>query len=119
MSSSPALTPEPVRTVRIARRSPLAAFAAGAGVGVLGGMISATVLAIFFVPAFFVFVLKTLRTKRPSDEVDAKNVVQGEEVLDREELPGTAVAARAQFSRQACRRRPDAVRSPAGGAPTR
>ena len=35
------------------------------GTAVLGGMISATVLAIFFVPAFFVFVLKLVRTKRP------------------------------------------------------
>ncbi|MBB5662650.1 hydrophobe/amphiphile efflux-1 (HAE1) family protein [Rhizobium leguminosarum] len=35
------------------------------GTGVLGGMISATVLAIFFVPVFFVFVLRLLRTKRP------------------------------------------------------
>ncbi|WP_065754430.1 efflux RND transporter permease subunit [Bradyrhizobium paxllaeri] len=36
------------------------------GTGVLGGMISATVLAIFFVPAFFVFVLRVLRTRRPT-----------------------------------------------------
>jgi multidrug efflux pump len=28
------------------------------GIGVLGGMISATVLAVFFVPVFFVFVMK-------------------------------------------------------------
>ncbi len=35
------------------------------GTGVLGGMISATVLAIFFVPAFFVFAVLWLpRTKR-------------------------------------------------------
>ena len=33
------------------------------GTGVLGGMISATVLAIFFVPAFFVFVMKLLGTR--------------------------------------------------------
>jgi multidrug efflux pump len=32
------------------------------GTGVLGGMISATVLAIFFVPAFFVFVMKLFET---------------------------------------------------------
>ncbi|TCL75753.1 efflux RND transporter permease subunit [Rhizobium sp. BK251] len=38
------------------------------GTGVLGGMITATVLAIFFVPAFFVFVLKLFRTKRPDAE---------------------------------------------------
>ena len=35
------------------------------GTAVLGGMISATVLAVFFVPAFFVFILKLFRTKRP------------------------------------------------------
>lgn len=38
------------------------------GTAVLGGMISATVLAVFFVPAFFVFVLKLFRTKRPETE---------------------------------------------------
>ncbi len=38
------------------------------GTAVLGGMISATVLAVFFVPAFFVFVLKLFRTKRPEPE---------------------------------------------------
>ncbi len=38
------------------------------GTAVLGGMISATLLAVFFVPAFFVFVLKLLRTKRPLAE---------------------------------------------------
>jgi multidrug efflux pump len=31
------------------------------GTGVMGGMISATVLAIFFVPVFFVFVMKLFR----------------------------------------------------------
>ncbi|MFH0302858.1 multidrug efflux RND transporter permease subunit [Bradyrhizobium sp. 31Argb] len=41
------------------------------GTGVLGGMISATVLAIFFVPAFFVFVLRLLRTRRPAANDDA------------------------------------------------
>ncbi|MDP9839778.1 multidrug efflux pump [Neorhizobium huautlense] len=35
------------------------------GTAVLGGMISATVLAVFFVPAFFVFVMKLFRTKQP------------------------------------------------------
>jgi multidrug efflux pump len=44
---------------------PSAASQNAIGTGVLGGMISATVLAIFFVPAFFVFVLKLFRTKRP------------------------------------------------------
>ncbi len=38
------------------------------GTAVLGGMISATVLAVFFVPAFFVFVLKLFRTKRPETD---------------------------------------------------
>ena len=41
------------------------------GTAVLGGMISATVLAVFFVPAFFVFVLKLFRTRRPVDDDDA------------------------------------------------
>lgn len=44
---------------------PSAASQNAIGTGVLGGMISATVLAIFFVPAFFVFVLKLMRTRRP------------------------------------------------------
>jgi len=44
---------------------PSAASQNAIGIGVLGGMISATVLAIFFVPAFFVFVLRLFRTKRP------------------------------------------------------
>ncbi|MGR9056606.1 multidrug efflux RND transporter permease subunit [Rhizobium leguminosarum] len=44
---------------------PSAASQNAIGTGVLGGMISATVLAIFFVPVFFVFVLHLLRTKRP------------------------------------------------------
>ncbi len=35
------------------------------GITVLGGMISATLLAVIFVPAFFVFVLRLFRTKRP------------------------------------------------------
>ena len=35
------------------------------GITVLGGMISATLLAVVFVPAFFVFVLRLFRTKRP------------------------------------------------------
>jgi multidrug efflux pump len=72
---------------------PSAASQNAIGTGVLGGMISATVLAIFFVPAFFVFVLKTLRTKRPSEGVDGRDAPEGEEVLAREELPGTAAAA--------------------------
>jgi multidrug efflux pump len=47
---------------------PSAASQNAIGTGVLGGMISATVLAIFFVPAFFVFVLKLLRVKPPVEE---------------------------------------------------
>ncbi len=47
---------------------PSAASQNALGVGVLGGMISATVLAIFFVPAFFVFVLTLFRTPRPHQE---------------------------------------------------
>lgn len=50
---------------------PSAASQNAIGTGVLGGMISATVLAIFFVPVFFVFVLKVLRIKRPQHEDDA------------------------------------------------
>jgi multidrug efflux pump len=74
---------------------PSAASQNAIGTGVLGGMISATVLAIFFVPAFFVIVLKTLRTKRPSEEVDVKDALQGDEVPASEELSGTATAAAA------------------------
>jgi multidrug efflux pump len=69
---------------------PSAASQNAIGTGVLGGMISATVLAIFFVPAFFVFVLKTLRTKRPSEEVAGKDARQGEEVHAPGALPDTA-----------------------------
>ncbi|MFK0333549.1 multidrug efflux RND transporter permease subunit [Rhizobium sp. NPDC090275] len=47
---------------------PSAASQNAIGTGVLGGMISATILAIFFVPAFFVFVLKVMRTKRPVED---------------------------------------------------
>jgi multidrug efflux pump len=72
---------------------PSAASQNAIGTGVLGGMISATVLAIFFVPAFFVFVLKILRTKRPSEEVDGKDALHGEEMHAPEALPGTAAPA--------------------------
>lgn len=54
---------------------PSAASQNAIGTGVLGGMISATILAVFFVPAFFVFVLKLMRTKRPEEKAtpeDAK-----------------------------------------------
>lgn len=47
---------------------PSAASQNAIGTGVLGGMISATILAIIFVPAFFVFVLSVLKTKRPERE---------------------------------------------------
>jgi multidrug efflux pump len=50
---------------------PSAASQNAIGTGVLGGMISATILAIFFVPAFFVFVLKIMRTKRPVEDDSA------------------------------------------------
>lgn len=50
---------------------PSAASQNAIGTGVLGGMISATVLAVFFVPVFFVFVLSLLRTKRPAEEKGA------------------------------------------------
>lgn len=38
------------------------------GTSVIGGMISATVLAVFFVPPFFVFVLNLFKTKRPTQD---------------------------------------------------
>lgn len=44
---------------------PSAASQNAIGTGVLGGMISATILAVIFVPAFFVFVLGVLKTTRP------------------------------------------------------
>ncbi|WP_337268534.1 efflux RND transporter permease subunit [Oryzifoliimicrobium ureilyticus] len=47
---------------------PSAASQNAIGTGVLGGMISATILSVFFVPAFFVFVLGVLRTKRPAED---------------------------------------------------
>lgn len=51
---------------------PSAASQNAIGTGVLGGMVSATVLAIFFVPAFFVFVLTLMRTKRPTQDTPAE-----------------------------------------------
>lgn len=51
---------------------PSAASQNAIGTGVLGGMVSATVLAIFLVPAFFVFVLTLMRTKRPTEEPPAE-----------------------------------------------
>ncbi len=41
------------------------------GTGVLGGMISATVLAIFFVPAFFVFIMKIFGGKQKDSQITA------------------------------------------------
>lgn len=51
---------------------PSAASQNAIGTGVLGGMISATILAVLFVPAFFVFVLTLMRTKRPVTEHEEK-----------------------------------------------
>jgi multidrug efflux pump len=42
------------------------------GTGVLGGMISATVLAIFFVPAFFVVIMKLFAPKEPEPKQEPK-----------------------------------------------
>ncbi len=39
------------------------------GTGVLGGMLSATVLAIVFIPLFFVVVLRLLKTRRPTEVI--------------------------------------------------
>ncbi len=46
------------------------------GTGVLGGMISATVLAVVFVPVFFVFVLRRMAARR---ETPAKEVADLEQ----------------------------------------
>src|SRR3546814_4307302 len=43
------------------------------GTGVLGGMISATVLAIFFVPAFFVVVMKLFNRDRKSKRLNSRH----------------------------------------------
>jgi multidrug efflux pump len=42
------------------------------GTGVVGGMLSATFLAIFLVPVFFVVILRLFRTKRRSEDEDVK-----------------------------------------------
>jgi multidrug efflux pump len=47
------------------------------GTGVLGGMLSATVLAVFLVPAFFVFVMKLFRKSAKSGATTAEVVHQG------------------------------------------
>ncbi|MBO0133160.1 efflux RND transporter permease subunit [Agrobacterium burrii] len=44
------------------------------GTGVLGGMISATILAIFFVPVFFVFVMKFFGDRKKDDKIAADAV---------------------------------------------
>jgi multidrug efflux pump len=46
------------------------------GTGVIGGMLSATVLAIFFVPVFFVFVMKLFRRRKSEGDagIDARPV---------------------------------------------
>jgi multidrug efflux pump len=41
------------------------------GTGVIGGMFAATILAIFFVPLFFVTMLKTFKVKRRHREPDS------------------------------------------------
>lgn len=45
------------------------------GTGVLGGMISATVFAVYFVPVFFVFIMKLVRGKEVSVAVNHKGEV--------------------------------------------
>lgn len=48
------------------------------GTGVLGGMISATILAIFFVPVFFVFVMKIFGDREKEKEIAADAVSPAE-----------------------------------------
>ncbi|MCZ4071677.1 efflux RND transporter permease subunit [Agrobacterium sp. LMR679] len=48
------------------------------GTGVLGGMISATILAIFFVPVFFVFVAKFFGDRKKENEIAADAVSPAE-----------------------------------------
>ncbi|CUX55507.1 Putative component of multidrug efflux pump, acrB/acrD/acrF family [Agrobacterium deltaense Zutra 3/1] len=48
------------------------------GTGVLGGMISATILAIFFVPVFFVFVMKFFGDRKKENEIAADAVSPAE-----------------------------------------
>ncbi|UXT59054.1 multidrug efflux RND transporter permease subunit [Agrobacterium fabrum] len=48
------------------------------GTGVLGGMISATILAIFFVPVFFVFVMKFFGDRKKDDKIAADAVSRAE-----------------------------------------
>lgn len=46
------------------------------GTGVVGGMLSATVLALFFIPLFFVFVMRAFKTRRVETATPAEEVVQ-------------------------------------------
>ena len=62
---------------------PSAASQNAIGTGVLGGMIAGTILAIFFVPAFFVFVLKLFRTKPPVEDHDDDMPEIGDEVAEK------------------------------------
>jgi multidrug efflux pump len=55
------------------------------GTGVLGGMISATILAIFFVPAFFVFVMK-LFGRREEAGVTADDVPTSARLAEQEKV---------------------------------
>ncbi|MDH0616722.1 MULTISPECIES: efflux RND transporter permease subunit [unclassified Agrobacterium] len=48
------------------------------GTGVLGGMISATILAIFFVPVFFVFVMKIFGDRKKESQIAADAVSPAE-----------------------------------------
>jgi len=57
------------------------------GTGVMGGMISATVLAILFVPAFFVFIMRVFGRSQPQVEPGAGPAAptqEGELALNRE-----------------------------------
>lgn len=47
------------------------------GTGVLGGMLSATVLAVFLVPAFFVFEMKLFRTRTKFEAATPEAIQQG------------------------------------------
>jgi multidrug efflux pump len=57
------------------------------GTGVMGGMISATVLAILFVPAFFVFIMRVFGRSQPQVEPGTEPAApaqEGELALNRE-----------------------------------
>ena len=45
------------------------------GTGVIGGMVTATVLAIFWVPLFYVAVSTLFRTRRPSSKRPSKGAM--------------------------------------------